>query len=135
MPTNPNDDETPDNTRENVADEVLTPDDLESDAVIESVSSDQWVQAHQVHYDRERGEELSTVLTYTIAEAQGVDPLDYTQMPPLYETIDAQALEETFFGPYGANTPREQTGVVTFKYNGYKVALRADGWIFVYEPR
>ena len=94
-----------------------------------------WVLLQQAHYDRTSAGELATALAYTIADAKGVDPLDRDEMPPLYDYIDAQALEESFFGPSGADTPREEDGVVTFSYTGYKVAFSADGWIFVYEPR
>ncbi len=100
------------------------------------VDTDQWVQVNQLHYDREENRELATALVYAIAEAKDVDPTNRAEMPPLYDSIDAQSIEETFFGPPGVNNhQREQSGAVTFMYDGYKVALRADGWIFVYEPR
>jgi hypothetical protein len=97
-----------------------------------SVDAEEWVQVTQLKYDREG--ELATALVKAIAEAKGVDPLDHAQMPPLYESVDAQALEETFFGPSGADTDREEAGTITFRYNGYTILLRSDGWIFVYEP-
>lgn len=99
------------------------------------LDTDQWVQIHQAHYDRTSAGELATALVYAIAEAKGVDPIDHDEMPPLYEFIDAQALEESFFGPSGADTQRSEAGVVTFIYTGYKISLRADGWIFVYEAQ
>lgn len=100
---------------------------------VENADTDQWVQVSQTHYDRECEGELATELVFAIAEAMNVDPLDHTKMPPLYESVDAQALEETFFGPSGADTQRDEAGAVTFMYNGHKAALRSDGWIFVYK--
>jgi hypothetical protein len=96
--------------------------------------ADEWVQVAQLKYDRECKEELATALVKAIAEAKGVDPLDHAQMPPLYESVDAHALEETFFGPYDADKSREEGGRITFRYNTCSIVLRSDGWIFVYEP-
>lgn len=110
-----------------------TPDEWDHTESVAAVDTDDWVQIHQAHYDREGEEELVTALVLAVAEAIDADSLDPSQMPPLYESVDAQALEETFFGPTAAGTRRDEGGAVTFQYNGYKVALRADGWIFVYE--
>ena len=113
--------------------EDTTPHEWNHAESVATVTTDDWVQIHQAHYDREGEEELVTTLMEAIAEAINADPLDPSQMPPLYESVDAQALEETFFGPMGAGTRRDEGGAVTFHYNGYKVALRIDGWIFIYE--
>lgn len=99
-----------------------------------NIDTDQWVKVNQAHYDRSSDGELATKLIFTIADAKGVDPLDHTALPPLYGSVDAQSLEETFFGPPGAGTQRDESGIIAFRYDGYKVTLRADGWISVYEP-
>lgn len=109
------------------------PDKYEQTMSVENADTDQWIQVSQMHYDRENDGELATELVFAIAEAMDVDPLDYTKMPPLYESVDAQALEETFFGPSGADTQRDEAGAVTFMYDGHKVTLRSDGWIFIYK--
>jgi len=101
----------------------------------ETIDDDQWVQVHQAHYDRESDRELVTALVTAIAEAKDVDPIDDPEMPPLFESLDAAALERTFFGSPGTDPRHRDGGLVTFHYTGYKVALRADGWIFVYESR
>ncbi len=101
----------------------------------ENVDTDQWTQVHQARYERDQDGELATALVFAIADAKDADPLDRDAMPLLYHSIDAQALEETFFGPSGLDTQRKQTGAVNFEYDGHMVTLRADGWIFVYEPR
>lgn len=99
----------------------------------ETQDTDDWVQIQQSYYDSADEAELTTALVSAIAEAKDVDPLNHSEMPSLYDSIDAQALEETFFGPSEAEIQREEGSIVTFIYEGYKVALRADGWIFVYE--
>jgi hypothetical protein len=101
----------------------------------ETIDGDRWVQAHQAKYDPESNRALVTALVLAIAEAKKVNPIHEEEMPPLYESLDAAALEDTFFGPAGADTKHDHGGLVTFHHSGYKVALRADGWIFVYEPR
>jgi len=128
-----NDDSAPEDAVE--PDDGDAPDSWPSGELQERVDPDQWVQVHQTQYDRESDRELATALVRAIAEAKGVDPLDSAEMPPLFESIDAAALEDTFFGPPGADTGHQDGGIVTFRYTEYKVALRADGWIFVYEPR
>lgn len=97
------------------------------------IDTDQWVMVNQTHYDRSSDVELTTKIIQSIAEAKGVDPTD-TELPPLYYSVDAQSLEETFFGPSGAGTERDESGTLAFRYDGCKVGLRADGWISVYEP-
>jgi hypothetical protein len=101
----------------------------------EELDTSQWVQVNQASYDRESDDELVTALVEAIADAKDADPLDSAKIPPLYESLDAAALEDTFFGPSGAERASQDGGIVTFHYTGYKVALRADGWIFVYESR
>ncbi|WP_162224377.1 HalOD1 output domain-containing protein [Halorussus amylolyticus] len=91
-------------------------------------------QVEQARYDPESDRELATVVVFAIADAKGVDPLDGT-MPPLYDTIDAEALEDTFFGSTAPNTDREELGVVSFHYDGYRVVVRSDGSIRVTESR
>jgi hypothetical protein len=101
----------------------------------EEIDTSQWVQVNQALYDPESDRELVIALAEAIADAKDVDPLDSAEMPPLYESLDIAAFEDTFFGPSGAERVPQDGGIVTFHYTGYRVALRADGWIFVYEPR
>lgn len=94
-----------------------------------------WVQLCQSHYDRESDGELVTAPAFAVAEAKDVDPMDRNALPPLYESVDAQSLEEAFFGPTGTKTRRGGSEELTFRYADCRVALRADGWISVYEPQ
>lgn len=91
-----------------------------------------WMQAAQRHYDPERDTELTTALVYAIAEAADVPPTDL-KSPPLYECVDAAALENTFFGQKENGEQPESTGTVEFHYADYRVTVRNDGWIQVYE--
>lgn len=93
------------------------------------------VQVEQVHYDREGDAELAAVIVSAVADAKGVNPLDYTEMPPLYESVDAEMLEGTLFGHAEAGNDPEGTSEVRFEYEGYEVVVRSDGWILVTERR
>jgi hypothetical protein len=134
MTENPNNDKS---KPEDVVDpgEVTQPDHWEQVDAQEIIDDDQWVQVNQTRYDRESDRALVTALVLAISEAKGVDPIDDEEMPPLFESLDAAALEDTFFGPAEAGTKHRDGGLVTFHYTGHKVALRADGWIFIYESR
>ena len=70
---------------------------------------------------------------YAVADAEDT-PAGETRVPPLYDTIDAAALERTFFGSDVASGSRQGVGSVEFRYVGYRVTARSDGWIRVYEP-
>lgn len=96
------------------------------------VDTEKWVQVHQSHYDPTGDGEFVATLVSAVADAKGVDPLDYREMPPLYDSFDTEALEEALFRHPWVD---EGIGTMTFGYNGYRVVLRSDGWMFVYEPR
>ena len=128
-----NDDSTPEDAVE--PDDGAVPDHWTPGQPQQEIDTSQWLQVNQASYDRESDGELVTALVEAIADAKDADPLDSAEMPPLYEALDAAALEDTFFGPPGAEKAPQGGGFVEFHYTGYKVALRADGWIFVYESR
>ncbi|WP_135820177.1 HalOD1 output domain-containing protein [Halostella litorea] len=64
----------------------------------------------------------------SVAEAEGVDPVDLT--PPLNDVVDLDALD-ALFAPVGG-VPRA-VGRVEFRYDGYVVVVEADGSVTV-EP-
>ncbi|EMA07373.1 HalOD1 output domain-containing protein [Haloferax denitrificans] len=70
--------------------------------------------------DRDSSELLSTNVVLSIAAIEGVRP---TQLPPLAQTIDPDALE-TVFG-------RSDDALLSFSYAGYRVTLDALGSIEV----
>jgi hypothetical protein len=60
---------------------------------------------------------------------------DDRPLPPLYSTIDADALNHLFTQPGAqAEEPRQPTGVVKFPYVGYHVRVQSDGTIEVDPP-
>lgn len=63
----------------------------------------------------------STAIVKTVSSRTG-QPV--TELPPLYEVIDPDALDVLFSG-------RETLGVVTFEYAGHDVTVRADQTIDV----
>ena len=88
-------------------------------------------QVAQRHYDPSEWGGLTEAIVYAIAEARDVDPSE-VKNPPLFTVIDAEALEETFFGPEVAGVPRQGNGIVEFWYTDYLVKVRSDGWILVF---
>ncbi|XVH30436.1 HalOD1 output domain-containing protein [Haloferacaceae archaeon DSL9] len=98
-----------------------------------NIPEDQRTQVAQYHYDSDSTHELTSAIVYAIAEAEGVSPSEITS-PPLYEYVDASAIEDAFFGPKVGGKSRRGTGAVEFYYDGYFVNVNSDGWIQVYEP-
>jgi hypothetical protein len=93
---------------------------------------DTHTQVAQRHYEPNGQKELTTVIIYTIAEADGVSPSE-VRSPPLYEVVDVPAIENAFFGRVGGDS-RRGVGTVEFQYTDYLVNVRSDGWVHVYEP-
>lgn len=58
-----------------------------------------------------------------VADAEGVDPV---ALPPLYETIDPEALNTLFTA-----RPEAAVETVTFQYTGYDVVVRGNGEVEV----
>jgi len=90
-----------------------------------------WSQVAQRHYDPDGDADLTTVIVFAVAEAEGVDPADLTS-PPLYECVDAAAIEDAFFGSDVFGASRRGTDTVEFRYIEYLVRIRSDGWVQVY---
>lgn len=64
---------------------------------------------------------MSTAIIEAVADHAGIDP---TELPPLYESVETDALEALFRSfPDG---PLRQEGDVTFSYAGYLVQVTAD---------
>lgn len=78
----------------------------------------------------ERGHEsLASRIVDAIAEHTGTDA--FSLEPPLYYSIDVDALERLFRGT--------SDGVVTFEYEGHRITVDSDGTVTVdgatYNPR
>lgn len=59
-------------------------------------------------------ENVSEAVVRAVADAEGVSPRDVT--PPLYESVNPDALDDLFGGRTG--------GSITFRYCGYLVEVR-----------
>jgi len=71
---------------------------------------------------------LSTTVVTAVAKAASAEPME---LPPLYESIDPDALDKLLGGDLGRS--REYNGYVTFGYAGHSVTVHADGEIVVHE--
>ena len=67
------------------------------------------------------GQSLSRAVIDTVAAVEGTPP---TELPPLYDVIDPEALDKVFAG-------KESLGKVVFNYNSYEVSVEADGYVAV----
>lgn len=61
---------------------------------------------------------------------EGDGPTEPTS-PPLYEVVDVAATERVTFG---SGREKRGTGAGEFRYGGYRVEIRTDGWIPISEP-
>lgn len=95
---------------------------------------DEWELISRSRYDPSGNEGLVATLVLAIAEAKDVDPLDYSQMPPLNDYFDAASLGDSFFDPSERESGSDDPSVVTFMYETYRVTVETDGWIRVYTP-
>lgn len=78
------------------------------------------------HHEWTAGEELGTTVLEAIEEYTGEDPAEFA---PLFEAIDADALEE-LLSPSVSGTERD--GVqVRFPYKGHELAVTSDGDIAI----
>lgn len=89
-------------------------------------------QATQRHYEPDGRGELTTAIVFALADAEGVAPSEL-RSPPLYECVDVPAIEDAFFGPDVSGGGQQGVGTVEFGYTDYRVEVRSDGWIRVYE--
>lgn len=90
-----------------------------------------WRQVAQGEYAPVTGRELTTAVALTVADAAGVEPTEF-EAGPLYESVDLSAVEAVLFGS-GSATP-SNAARVSFRYDGYRVVVDADGRITVSEP-
>jgi hypothetical protein len=67
-------------------------------------------------------------ITEAVAAAEGVDP---TRLPPLYESIETDAVNR-LFDHSGEESP--PTKALCFVYSGWNVFVRSDGTIIVGDP-
>ena len=88
-----------------------------------------WTFVTQAHYDPDEPRDLSTVIIGAVAEAEDV-PITEIKNPPLYEVVDIAGIDDALFGRPEANR-NGANSTVAFRYNSYKVSVKADGWVTV----
>lgn len=93
-----------------------------------------WDLLHQVPFDEDGDHDLTSTIILTIAEAEGVPPMDVGE-PPLYEVLDVAALEAALFGSDTVGQSSTGHRSVEFMYRGHRVVVRSDAWVQVYDPR
>jgi hypothetical protein len=86
----------------------------------------------QTLYDPQQDDELGTKVVDVVTSLPEIDADDFWDLPPLYDAVDVDAVERTFFGPQAGGVERLVEGVVSFEYLRHVIAVRNDGWIFVY---
>lgn len=79
-----------------------------------------------VWHDSLSSDSISTTVITAVARAASVDP---TEMPPLFEFIDPDALDKLLGDDFGR--PTRFSGYVTFDYASFSVTVHADGEIVV----
>lgn len=94
---------------------------------------DEWELIGRSQYDPTGEKGLVTTLVLAIAEVKDADPLDYSRMPPLTDYFDPARLGDAFFDPDGRDGSQESP-VVTFMYETYRITVANDGWISIYTP-
>jgi hypothetical protein len=94
---------------------------------------DRWRRIERRYYRPDGNQELTTVIVYAVANAEGVDPTDLDST--LHERIDAVALERVFFESDADGPPVTDPdgSVFEFRYADYLVRVRSDGRIDVFE--
>lgn len=78
-----------------------------------------------VQYEAERDDSVTSVVVEAIADAAGTDPVD---LPPLFDFIDPDALEQLFSAPAGG--PADEA-TLSFQFDTWNVFVRSDGRILV----
>lgn len=72
-------------------------------------------------FDRTKSDRpISAAIIEAVAEEAAVDP---TELPPLYESVDVDAIDELFEPTPNANG---RVGVIRFPYYGYLVTVEFD---------
>lgn len=74
--------------------------------------------ADSYHVACEDSELASTNVILSIAALEGVGP---TELPPLAETVDPDALDRVF------SSSTEANGSISFEFAGYEVTVSSDG--------
>ena len=75
----------------------------------------------------QKGERISLKVVEKVAEREGVDPTELH--PPLHTAIDTEALDSLFQSTQSTS----RSGMVEFRYRGYKVQISSSGEVEIGE--
>lgn len=78
-------------------------------------------------YDPGRGVPLSCAVVEAVADASATEA---TQLPPLHDVVDPDALDALFQPRHTGDEPRD-SGLVSFEYAGHRVRVGGNGDISV----
>lgn len=92
----------------------------------------EWDLVEQKPFELEDTDGLTTTIVYAVAEAEGIAPR-HLKHPPLFEVVDTAALEAAFFGNHTNGRSHDPNSSTEFMYRDYRVVVRSDGWVQVYE--
>jgi len=90
---------------------------------------DEQTDTYHVDFDWKGSESLNATIVTTVASVSGVEP---TEMEPLYDRLDPDALAE-LFSPIQDGT-RRPNGHISFPLQGCTVTVHSDGHIVVKPP-
>lgn len=91
-----------------------------------------WNLVEQNPFDPETADGLTTTIVYAIADAEGIAPR-HLKHPPLFDVVDTAALEDAFFGNHTNGRSHDPNSSTEFMYRDYRIVVRSDGWVQVYE--
>lgn len=97
-------------------------------------TDDEWEFVLQRPADRLDDRGLTTTIVMAVADAEGIAPKDVKD-PPLFEAIDAVALEQAFFGRGDRESAHDENMTTEFMYHDHRIVVRSDGWVLVYDRR
>lgn len=120
--------DSPEDSRDETEEQAKTP--TRGDGVPHDVG---WNLVAQAHYDAAEPDGLTVTIVEAVAEAEGVPPTAVLD-PPLYDSVDTVELEAGLFGSEVGQDVGPDAGSVEFMYRGFRVVVRRDGWVLVYEP-
>lgn len=82
---------------------------------------------HRKEHDWDKPNSLAESVVSVISELEDVD---HDELPPLYESVDMEAVEEVMLTAQGE--PRENT-TVEFSYGDYNIRIHSQGLVIIEE--
>lgn len=83
-----------------------------------------------ITHTRDADESVTHSVVRAVAAVTGTDPF---RLPPLYDTVDPEALSQVV-DSLSERSPSSRTGQVSFRLDGCRVTVHADGRTVVTSP-